>query len=230
MKQNKNQIQVGIAILLASLFFASLLVSPLNYVFLGIFLIATVLALLRAYDLKKVAMLLSPLIVFPSIIITVDSLLSSIKILDRVITGVRIYYTIPRWLFVFVPSLLFSVLYAYLFRDVLKKWIDPARRALLLALISVMVGVGLASSSFVRYCETVKRSEKGVLMQEIQACQTFGLYYRYFETSSNQSKPGVLFTTFFGSADILQGYIFVPIFMLFAGIGLQYATRKKELA
>ncbi len=211
MKCNKKNIQVGIAVLLTALFFGLLISSLYYYALVDFFLIAIVISLLKKYEVKTVLLLLSPMIVYPLIWVLISLLPFSFW--DQIF-GWRNSGTAEM---IILPTTM-GLLYAYLFRDIFTKFIEPSYRWILIGLMGLM----LLSSTFVipviNQCEIISASEKGVTKQEVSGCQMLGLY----RGGANRHS--------FGWDRTLAAYTFIPTIIILLGMSLQYATRKNESA
>lgn len=196
----KRNTPIAITIALIFFFLVLLVINPSSYLFVNLFLLVLVVALLKKIQPKIILLLFSPIVVFPII------LLFSI-----LFTGV-----LPRN----APSVLFIIsviLYAYLFREVLTRWIKPALRVVFIYGAIALISTSLFASVVISECWDISRAEKGVTSEEIGFCQLFN---QYQPARANQ---------FLGFPIALQFSTFFPTTFIMGGMFIQYFLKRKNL-
>lgn len=180
--------------------FSHVWIYPLfNLVILGLLLL-----FLKRHEWKTVATILSPVLAAPFAIYFLD-------VFGRMlpIRGSNV------WLYGF--SILAILTYAYLFRELFTRWIEPKNLKPLLYLILVLFIASFIASLTAIYCLDVSSSEKGVSLVDIRTCQMVGAYL-----------PSVSGKTFVRPW-VLQIVSFIPsTFVLLLALVQRFAKQQKQ--
>lgn len=183
----KENSKLAVCISLVLVFAAMLAFNLMSYVLVDFFLLALMLVLFKKITLKMVVLVLSPFLIYPAML-----------------------FGAPL-----AASLVFGILYAYLFRDMLRDRFEPSLRWTGFCLAWLLVAASFFASVVVVSCYGISRSEKGVTVHEVSWCQKYGQYQPTFHN------------IFFESGYYLQGYTLLPSMIILIGMGIGYAIGRK---
>lgn len=156
-----------------------------NLVLLGILLL-----FLKRYEWKTVATILSPVFVIPSALYCIDAF-------DKILPG----HSSDVWFYGFILAV--TLIYAYLFRDALTRWIEPKNHKTFLCLVFTIFASSFIASLIAIYCLDVSSSEKGVFPMDVRTCQLVGAYLPSVSGKSFGWPYALQIVSFFPSAFVL---------------------------
>ncbi|MBP7005836.1 hypothetical protein KBB27_01805 [Patescibacteria group bacterium] len=156
-----------------------------NLVLLGILLL-----FLKQYEWKTFTTILSPILVVPLALYSVD-------IFDRILPT----HSSNIWFYGFILAV--TLIYAYLFRDALTRWIEPKNHKTFLCLVLTIFASSFIASLIAIYCLDISSSEKGVSPVDVRACQLVGAYLPSISGKSFGWPYALQIVSFFPSAFVL---------------------------
>jgi len=199
----KQHVPLLVSLGLAAVFVVLLAFNLLAFVLVDFFLMAIGILLLKKHDVKTILLLLSPLVAFLFIFYFFGIFQARL---------IRVWY-IPS-----LPWVVFALLYAYLFRHYLTKWVEPKARWWAFGIACFLMVLSFLASHVIVGCYAISRAEKGVTTHEIEWCKTWD---EYTPTSSKK---------FSGLQGYLEDVVLWPLVIILAGMLVQFAvtSRKKK--
>lgn len=145
---------------------------PFGFAFVGLFLIAIAIVLLKEKTISKILLLLSPILIVPFLTYLLGMILISLRI-----PMFRSYVTL------IIPPLAIGIVCALLIRDYLVSWVRSADRWIGVIIAAVMIVASWIGAHVAQLCNNVSYYEKGITEHEIAFCK---FMHQYQPTSSSK--------------------------------------------
>lgn len=210
----QTQLKLVAPVVLCLAFAGLLVANPATFLLAGFFLMALMISLLKNVK-SKIGLSLSPIIGYPVILVLFFTVAGILGRFYASLPGGLAWLNVGLSIVFFGPPVIFGLVYAVLFKDALREWIDPSVRWIGFGLACLMVLFSFFASRIELKCVDVSQAEKGVRYQDIAWCQRFTL-----------SHPTDIYLAIgipFG-----ETFVLLPSAIILVGMAVGYASKRKH--